>query len=159
MTLLFEVDVAETATNVPLPYVTEYQVLFAALVLAVQVTPSGEVMTRLFEPSEDTATKRPFPYVIDFHEFATAAVDVAHVMPLFFPPAFRLIIIFVILLVLVEVLSVKESLNVAAPPGPIVVDVASVPSPKVTTVPTGPVEVEVVDGVVVGEPRGDKPDE
>ena len=63
ITRLFTVPLAvvETATNTPLPYVTEVQVLSAALVRIVQVIPSGLVITRFPVPVAATATNSPFP--------------------------------------------------------------------------------------------------
>ena len=52
-----------TATNRPLPYVTSFHKLSAAEVRAVQVIPSGLVITRLPVPLFATATNRPLPYV------------------------------------------------------------------------------------------------
>jgi hypothetical protein len=53
-----------TATNLPLPYVTEFQLTLVAAFLAVHVTPSTDDITRLLLPSA-TATYIPFPYVTD----------------------------------------------------------------------------------------------
>ena len=50
-----------TATKSPLPYVTEFQPVFAADVRLVQVTPSGLVITRFPSPVPATATKSPLP--------------------------------------------------------------------------------------------------
>jgi hypothetical protein len=55
------VPVYDIATKRPLPYVTEVQLLSAALVRVVHVMPSGEVMIRLPVPELATATKSPLP--------------------------------------------------------------------------------------------------
>lgn len=47
-----------STANRPLAYVTEFQRFASAATRAVQVMPSGEVITR-FVPSPDTATNRP----------------------------------------------------------------------------------------------------
>ena len=52
---------AATATNVPLPYVTPYQLLSEADVREVQVIPSGLVITRFPDPVSETATNVPLP--------------------------------------------------------------------------------------------------
>ncbi len=54
------VPLGATAANILLPYATEAQEFAAAAALAVQFTPSGEVMTR-FVPLLATATNRPLP--------------------------------------------------------------------------------------------------
>ena len=58
--------------------------------------------------------------------------DVAQVMPLFAPPAFKLTVTLVIWDVVVVVRRVKESVLVAEKPGPRTVEEASMPSPRVT---------------------------
>ncbi|CAB4960646.1 unannotated protein [freshwater metagenome] len=60
------------ATNRPLPNVTDLQPFASGALRAVQVTPSGEVITR-FVPLKDTATNNPLPYVTDHQLFVTAA--------------------------------------------------------------------------------------
>jgi len=63
------VPVLATATNKPLPYVTDRQLLSSAASAAVRtdhVMPSGEVITLSAAAwVEPTATKRPSPYVTD----------------------------------------------------------------------------------------------
>jgi hypothetical protein len=61
---VIKVLLVPTATNNPFPYATAVAVLGA--VRAVQLIPSGDVMTYGESPSP-TATKSPFPYVTDFH--------------------------------------------------------------------------------------------
>ena len=63
-----------------MPYIIDRQPFAWAAVLAVQVIPSGEVIT-LLAPSSDTAAKRPPPYVIDCQLFAWAAVLAVQVIP------------------------------------------------------------------------------
>jgi hypothetical protein len=51
-----------TATNSPFPYVTEVQPLAGgAVTVEVQVSPSGDVITRFAPPEFATATNLPFP--------------------------------------------------------------------------------------------------
>jgi len=69
-----------TATNTPLPYVTESQVLASAAAWAVQVIPSGDVITR-FVPSKATATNTPSPYVTERQSLASAAARAVQVSP------------------------------------------------------------------------------
>ena len=61
-----------TATKIPFPYVTEFQDAEDGRVLAVQVTPSGELAAAV--PPEATATKIPFPYATDVHVDALGSV-------------------------------------------------------------------------------------
>jgi len=79
------VPVTLTATNKPLPYVTEYQELSAAEVRLDQVIPSGLVITLLPVPLALTATNKPLPYVIEYHRrisiSSAAAVRLVQVIP------------------------------------------------------------------------------
>ena len=70
-----------TATNKPLPYVTEYHWLPAAELRLVQVIPSGLVITRLFVPVILTATNRPLPYVTEYHWLPAAELRLVQVIP------------------------------------------------------------------------------
>jgi hypothetical protein len=55
--------------------------LSAALVRAVQVTPSGEVITRFPEPDVATATNSPLPYVTPVQLLSAALVRLVHPIP------------------------------------------------------------------------------
>jgi len=74
-----------TATNFSCPagppHVTDAHGLEAAGVRAVQLLPSGLVMTRLPELELETATKSPFPYVTDLHTLFTAEARGVQLMP------------------------------------------------------------------------------
>ena len=61
-----------TATNKPLPYVTDRQLLSAADVRLVQVVPSGLVITRFPDPVALTATNKPLPYVTEYQALSDA---------------------------------------------------------------------------------------
>ena len=65
---------AATATNIPLPNVTDCHKLASAAVRAVQVIPSGLVITR-FVPLEATATYTPLPNVTERHALPSAPVS------------------------------------------------------------------------------------
>jgi hypothetical protein len=70
----------DTATKIPFPYVTLRQLFAAAAVSAVQVIPSGLVITRL-TPLVETATNNPFAYVTLRHELFPAETREVHVIP------------------------------------------------------------------------------
>ena len=61
------VPLLEIATNLPFPYATDCQSLFAAGVRCVQFMPSGDVAKRLTAPLLATATNKPLPYVMAFN--------------------------------------------------------------------------------------------
>ena len=71
----------ETATNIPLPCVTDCQPASAAWVRLVQVMPSGLVITLLRPPAAATATNVPSPYVTESQELSAAEVRLVQVMP------------------------------------------------------------------------------
>lgn len=75
------VPLAETATNVLFPKVTEFQLLSVADVRDVHVTPSGLVMTRLPVPLLETATNRPLPYVAENQLLSLAEEQGVHDVP------------------------------------------------------------------------------
>ena len=75
------VPVKLTATNKPLPYVIDLQLLSTAAVRPVQVIPSGLVITRLPVPVWLTATNKPLPYVIETHSLSAADVRLVQVNP------------------------------------------------------------------------------
>src|SRR3990167_3580643 len=75
------VVIAATATKSPAPEVTPFHGLSAALVLIVQVIPSGEVITRLPVPETATATKRPFAHVIPVQALSAALAAMVQVAP------------------------------------------------------------------------------
>jgi hypothetical protein len=70
----------DTATKIPFPYVTLRQLFAAAALSAVQVIPSGLVITRL-TPVVETATNRPLPYVTPRHELLSAETREVQVVP------------------------------------------------------------------------------
>ena len=75
------VPLLETATNRPLPKVTESQTLSAALTLIVQLIPSGDVMTLLPVPVLATATNRSLPNIIERQLLSAALTLIFQLIP------------------------------------------------------------------------------
>ena len=77
----FPVPLSLTATNKPLPYVTDCHQLSAAGVRAVQVIPSGLVITPFPVPVSLTATNKPLPYVTEVQPLSAAEFRLVQVIP------------------------------------------------------------------------------
>jgi hypothetical protein len=75
------VPVDDTATNLPLPNATLFQLLSAGEVLMVQLIPSALVITRFPVPVTATATNTPFPYAMLRQSLSAAEVLDDHVIP------------------------------------------------------------------------------